>query len=78
MWTAALVEAPPAPVPTTVFVQPASVHSDEMIRYLQQLGAVRYWITAFLFMTMVGTCLKVVLRLAFNVKYVFASPWINV
>ena len=45
---------------------------------LQQLGAVRYWITAFLFMTMVGTCLKVVLRLAFNVKYVFASPWINV
>lgn len=45
---------------------------------LQKLGAVRYWITAFLFMTMVGTCLKVLLRLAFNIKYVFASPWINV
>jgi hypothetical protein len=45
---------------------------------LQKLGAVRYWITAFLFMTMMGTCVKVFLRLAFNVKYVFASPWINV
>jgi len=45
---------------------------------LQQLGAVRYWITALLFMIMVGTCLKVALRLGFNVKYVFASPWINV
>jgi len=45
---------------------------------LQKLGPVRYWITAFLFMTMVGTCLKVLLRLAFNIKYVFASPWINV
>jgi hypothetical protein len=29
-------------------------------------------------MTMMGTCLKVFLRLAFNVKYVLASPWINV
>ncbi len=45
---------------------------------LQRLGAVRYWITAVLFMAMMGTCVKVVLRLAFNVKYVFASPWINV
>jgi len=45
---------------------------------LQRLGAVRYWITALLFMAMVGTCVKVFLRLAFNVKYVFASPWINI
>lgn len=45
---------------------------------LQQLGSVRYWITAFFMMTMIGTCLKVVLRLAFNIKNVFASPWINV
>jgi hypothetical protein len=45
---------------------------------LQQLGAVRYWITAFFFMTMVGTCLKVVLRLTLDIKNVFASPWINV
>lgn len=45
---------------------------------LQKLGAVRYWITAALFMMMMGTCVKVLLRLVFNVKYVFASPWINV
>ena len=45
---------------------------------LQQLGAVRYWITAFLFMTMMGTVVKVFLRLALNVKNVFASPYINI
>jgi hypothetical protein len=37
---------------------------------LQKLGQVRYWITASLFMIMMGTVFKVVLRLAFNIKYV--------
>jgi hypothetical protein len=37
---------------------------------LQQLGMVRYQITAQLFMIMVGTVLKVILRLGFNVKYI--------
>jgi hypothetical protein len=37
---------------------------------LQQLGMVRYQITAQLFMIMVGTVLKVFLRLGFNVKYI--------
>lgn len=41
---------------------------------LQQLGAVRYGITAFFFMTMAGTCVKVFLRLAFSVKYVMVGP----
>jgi len=41
---------------------------------LQKLGAVRYWITAFLFMTMVGTVLKVALRLVFSVKYIMVGP----
>ena len=45
---------------------------------LQQLGAVRYWITALLFMCMVGTVVKVFLRVLFNVKNVFASPYINI
>ena len=45
---------------------------------LQQLGAVRYWITATLFMIMVGTVVKVVLRLGFSIKYVLHTPWINV
>jgi hypothetical protein len=37
---------------------------------LQKLGMVRYQITAQLFMIMMGTVLKVFLRLGFNVKYV--------
>ncbi len=42
---------------------------------LQKLGAVRYWITALLFMTMAGTVVKVILRLAFSVKYIFVGPY---
>jgi len=42
---------------------------------LQRLGAVRYWITAFFFMCMMGTVLKVVLRLAFNTKYIMVGPY---
>ena len=41
---------------------------------LAQLGSVRYWITAFFFMTMTGTCVKVALRLVFAVKYVMVGP----
>jgi hypothetical protein len=37
---------------------------------LQKLGMVRYQITAQLFMIMLGTCVKVFMRLGFNVKYV--------
>jgi uncharacterized membrane protein len=42
---------------------------------LQKLGAVRYWITAFLFMTMMGTVVKVVLRLALSIKYIWMGPY---
>lgn len=45
---------------------------------LQKLGQVRYWITSVLFMIMVGTVVKVVLRLGFSIKYVLHTPWINV
>jgi Cytochrome b(C-terminal)/b6/petD len=45
---------------------------------LQKLGSVRYWITATFFMIMVGTVLKVILRLGFSIKYVLHTPWINV
>ena len=41
---------------------------------LQKLGVVRYGITAFLFMTMMGTVIKVVLRLGFSVKYIMVGP----
>jgi hypothetical protein len=42
---------------------------------LQKLGPVRYWITAFFFMTMMGTVMKVILRLAFAVKYIMVGPY---
>jgi hypothetical protein len=42
---------------------------------LQKLGAIRYWITAFLFMTMMGTVVKVVLRLALSIKYIWMGPY---
>ena len=45
---------------------------------LQKLGSVRYWITATFFMIMVGTVVKVILRLGFSIKYVLHTPWINV
>jgi hypothetical protein len=41
---------------------------------LQKLGAVRYWITAFLFMSMAGVVVKMVLRLVFNIKYIMVGP----
>jgi hypothetical protein len=37
---------------------------------LQKLGAVRYWIVASLFMIMMGTVFKIILRHGFNIKYV--------
>ena len=41
---------------------------------LQKLGLVRYGITAFFFMTMMGTVVKVMLRLIFNIKYIMVGP----
>ncbi len=45
---------------------------------IRQLGPVRYGIVAFLFLTMMGLPLKVFLRLAFNIKYVWVTPWFNI
>ncbi len=45
---------------------------------IRQLGPVRYGIVAFLFLTMMGLPLKVFLRLAFNIKYIWVTPWFNI
>jgi hypothetical protein len=39
---------------------------------------VRYGIVALLFLTMMSLPLKIVLRLAFNIKYVWVTPWFNI
>jgi len=41
---------------------------------LRRLGVLRYWITALLFMCMMGVVAKMVLRLGFNVKYIMVGP----
>lgn len=45
---------------------------------LQTLGSLRYSVTAFLFLSMMGLVIKIILRLAFNIKYVWVTPWFNV
>jgi len=45
---------------------------------IKQLGVTRYAILAFLFLTMMGLPIKMVLRLAFNIKYIWVTPWFNV
>ncbi len=45
---------------------------------LQTLGPVRYGIVASLFLIMMSLPLKMFLRLAFNIKYVWITPWFNI
>jgi Cytochrome b(C-terminal)/b6/petD len=40
-------------------------------------GWVRFGVKAFLFLTMMLLPLKMILRLAFNIKYVWVTPWFN-
>ncbi|MBI3080902.1 MAG: cytochrome C, partial [candidate division NC10 bacterium] len=44
---------------------------------LQDLGPVRYGIVAFLFLTMVSLPIKMVMRIFFNIKYFWVTPWFN-
>lgn len=45
---------------------------------LQELGPLRYGIVAFLFLTMMGLPIKMFLRIAFNIKYLWVTPWLNI
>jgi len=45
---------------------------------IRQLGPVRYGIVAGLFLIMMSLPLKILLRLAFNIKYVWITPWFNI
>ena len=46
--------------------------------FMERWGPVRFAITAFLFVTMVALPVKMFLRLAFNVKYIKVTPWLNI
>lgn len=45
---------------------------------IKTLGPIRYSITAFLFLTMMAVPIKIVLRLALNVKYILVTPFFNI
>ncbi len=47
-------------------------------RFLQELGLVRYVIVSFLFLSMMALPIKMILRLALNIQYVWVSPWFNI
>jgi hypothetical protein len=46
--------------------------------FYEELGPIRYGITMFLLLTMIGSILKIGLRLGFEIKYVFQTPWFNI
>jgi len=46
--------------------------------FLERWGMVRFLITALLFVTMLSLPAKMFLRLAFNVKYILVTPWLNI
>jgi len=45
---------------------------------LEAWGPVRFGITGFLFLAMIGVVVKMALRHAFNIKYILVTPWINI
>jgi hypothetical protein len=42
------------------------------------MSLLQYSIMVFFLLTMVGLPVKMMLRLAFNIKYVWITPWFNV
>jgi hypothetical protein len=46
--------------------------------FIKKMGLLRYSITAFLFMTMMAVPIKIILRLALNVKYILVTPFFNI
>ncbi|MGR3179251.1 MAG: cytochrome C [Candidatus Anammoxibacter sp.] len=45
---------------------------------IKDMGINRIGITSFLFLTMMGLVIKVFLRLLFNIKYIWVTPWFNI
>ncbi len=45
---------------------------------LEKLGIIRYSIVAFLFFSMLGLPIKMVLKLVFHLKYIWVTPWFNI
>jgi hypothetical protein len=46
--------------------------------FMRRWGMPRFLTTSFLFLNMVAVVIKMVMRHAFNIKYVWVTPWLNV
>jgi len=46
--------------------------------FLERLGMMRYIILSFLFWTMIGLPIKIILTLTLNIKYIWVTPWFNI
>lgn len=46
--------------------------------FLIRLGLLRYLIGSFLLWTMIGVAIKIVMRLALNIKYIWVTSWFNI
>lgn len=46
--------------------------------FLKKLGMLRYIILGFLFWTMIGLPIKIILTLTLNIKYIWVTPWFNI
>jgi len=46
--------------------------------FLRRWGMPRFFLTAFLFLNMLAVVIKMTLRHAFNVKYIWVTKWFNV
>jgi hypothetical protein len=46
--------------------------------FMMRWGMPRFFTTSFLFLNMLAVLLKMLLRHAFNIKYVWVTPWFNV
>jgi hypothetical protein len=46
--------------------------------FMQRWGMPRFGLTSFLFLNMMAVIIKMVMRHAFNVKYILVTPWINI
>jgi hypothetical protein len=46
--------------------------------FLKRLGWKRYMVVSFMFWSMIGITLKIILRLSLNIKYIWVTPWFNI
>ena len=44
----------------------------------ENVGITRYALKAVLFLTMMAVPIKAFLRIAFNIKYIWVTPWFNI